>query len=185
MAVVVFSGGQGILYYPLAITAITPVGLSVICNCIIKGKILSEKRQQTVAIGLLALCSVGCLLCSSNTYFMSYEKSDLPQYQFKDIICKKDNPTLLNYGFMDGGFYTSCDLEPTCKYFCKLNIDLEESRQMQDEYVEKGYVDFIVTRNDKPNFELYDCVAQSSYWHEGREQTYYLYEIKEPMNETP
>lgn len=51
-------------------------------------------------VGLLLICVVR----SSNVYLIPHEKEDLPQYRFRDIIRTVENPTLLNYGFLDGGF---------------------------------------------------------------------------------
>ena len=55
----------------------------------------------TTVIGILLLIAI-----SPNTYMLGYRKEQLPQYQFSEIITRTKEATLLNYGFLDGGFYT-------------------------------------------------------------------------------
>ena len=54
------------------------------------------------------------LLATPNRYLMSYKKEELPQYKFAEKIKQSgiENPTLLNYGFLDGGFYTASGILP-------------------------------------------------------------------------
>ncbi len=70
---------------------------------------------------------------------MGYEKEELPQYQFAQIINQTENATLLNYGFLDGGFYMAADVLPTTKFFCRLNLrnsDFPEMRKEQERLIE-------------------------------------------------
>jgi hypothetical protein len=90
---------------------------------------------------------------SSNTYLLGTAKEDLPQYRFAEKMQEVESPTLLNYGFLDGGFYFAADILPNTKYFCELNINDQEMYAIQNQYVEQGLVDFLVTRNKK----LDDC----------------------------
>ena len=64
----------------------------------------------------------------------------MPQYKFAEIISKTDNATLLNYGFLDGGFYTATGIVPNCKFFCNLNIKLDEIMETQNEFIKNGKV---------------------------------------------
>lgn len=116
---------------------------------------------------------------SNNTYMLCIEKQDLPQYAFKEIIDQAKQPSLLNYGFLDGGFYTVCDIVPDCKYFCKLNIQLEEMNKIQECYIENGLSDFVVTCDNEINNELYEPVAEIEYEFENKPRKYALYALKE------
>ena len=133
---------------------------------------------------LTAVCTLFCLTRTQNRYMMGLEKEELPQYQFQKIISQVENPTLLNYGFLDGGFYTACNILPHCKAFCTLNIPLEEMHEMQNDYVQNGLSDFIVVKDQKlDNAEYYSCVAESQYRDkEGSIHTYYLYQLKEEVD---
>lgn len=115
---------------------------------------------------------------SSNVYLLFKHKNNLPQYKFKEIICREENPTLLNYGFLDGGFYTVCDIVPNCKYFCQLNINIDEMYQGQNQCIEQGLVKFVVTRNKKIEDEKYELVSTATYYFEGNMYEYYLYQLK-------
>lgn len=115
---------------------------------------------------------------SSNVYLLFEHKNNLPQYKFKEIICREENPTLLNYGFLDGGFYTVCDIVPNCKYFCQLNINIDEMYQGQNQCIEQGLVKFVVTRNKKIEDEKYGLVSTATYYFEGNMYEYNLYQLK-------
>ena len=71
---------------------------------------------------------------------------DLAQHQFDRIIQSESNPTLLNYGFLDGGFYTYSGLIPSNRFFCRLNIPIPEMMREQDSIIANQEVQFIVTR---------------------------------------
>lgn len=86
---------------------------------------------------------------SSNFEFRKTKKEDLVQYQFAEIINQKPDATLLNYGFLDGGFYTVTGIVPDFKYFHKPNIEYEKYPEIMDEqnrYLREKTVDFVVIR---------------------------------------
>lgn len=120
---------------------------------------------------------------STNTYLLSYEKEDMPQYRFAQIIRQEESPTLLNYGFLDGGFYYAADVLPSCKYFCTFNVPAPDMWETQNKYIEEGLVDFVVTRHhpitaygvDSSQYELVDS---ANMFFEGIDFTYYLYRLK-------
>lgn len=177
--VVTFMGGRQYDYYTFVLSVFVPFGLAaVIC-------LLTENTEfvgcaagrKGTAYAITALCIAFSLLATPNRYLLGVEKEELPQYQFKEIIEQKENPTLLNYGFLDGGFYTASEIIPNCKAFCKLNIPLDEMNQMQEDYIRNGLCDFVVTRDQELDFDHYECVAQSQYRNkEGMLYTYYLYQ---------
>ena len=101
----------------------------------------------------------------------------MPQYQFAEIIGQVENATLLNYGFLDGGFYTTAGIIPNCRYFCNLNIKLDEIMETQNKYVDQRLVDFVVTRNEELKSDQYILVATSSMYFEEKTYDYYLYRL--------
>lgn len=180
----VYYGGRAFVYYGLIFAIYSIFGLAFIGNEILvnKKKIIYYSVQMLTLFLIMlniVLC-VGSYLLSNNTYLMQFDKAELPQYKFATYI--KDDASLLNYGFLDGGFYLAADIIPEEKYFCTLNIHLEEMVTSQNECVEQGRTDFIVTR-DTPleNYEIdsskYELVEQMPFYWEGTEvqQTYYLY----------
>lgn len=97
----------------------------------------------------LLTCLIFTCNTSSNFNFRKVKKEDLVQYQFAEIINQKPNATLLNYGFLDGGFYTVTGITPTVKYFHKPNISYESYPIIVDEqnrYIRESLIDFVVIR---------------------------------------
>ena len=91
------------------------------------------------------------------------KKADTPQYQMAEVIHQSEDWTLLNYGFLDNGFYLAAEVLPTCKAFCRTNMPHEEMLALQEEYLMERKCEFVVTstRLDKPLYELYDMVLKS------------------------
>lgn len=172
----IFSGSLNLMYYWLAFAPFAVYGL--IPLCVLTDRLLKQDfRRITAALTAVSLVCTGLFAWafSQNTYLMQYEKEVMPQYQFKEIILSVDDPTLLNYGFLDGGFYTVCDLVPECKYFCTLNIPLEDMFVAMDMQIALGLPDFVVTRSTPLVSENYICVASANMYFEGIDFDYYLY----------
>lgn len=172
----IFSGSLNLKYYWLAFAPFAVYGL--IPLCVLTDRFLQKDfRRVTAALTVLSLVCAGLFswVFSSNTYLMHYEKEDMPQYQFKEIILSVEDPTLLNYGYLDGGFYTVCDLVPDCKYFCTLNIPLDDMYEAMGAQVALGIPDFVVTRSTPLVSENYICVASAKMYFEGVDFDYYLY----------
>lgn len=172
----IFSGSLNLMYYWLAFAPFAVYGL--IPLCVLTDRLLKQDfRRITAALTAVSLVCTGLFAWafSQNTYLMQYEKEDMPQYQFKEIILSVDDPSLLNYGFLDGGFYTVCDLVPECKYFCTLNIPLEDMYEAMDMQIALGLPDFVVTRSTPLVSENYICVASANMYFEGIDFDYYLY----------
>ncbi len=111
---------------------------------------------------------------SRNTYCTAYIKEGLPQYQFAQIIRETPGASLLNYGFLDGGFYMAADVLPATRYFCQLNLrdaDFPEMRDEQERLIRDAEVDYVVFRvsmdtdasqiTDGDVWQNYTCVAQA------------------------
>ena len=102
------------------------------------------------------------------------------QYQMAAIMAETPEATLLNYGFMDAGFYTAAGITPHLKYFHQTNVPLQEMLDEQERYIEEGMADYIITRGRQPAsiLNLYDCVAETEatpgFWYD----TVYLYRLK-------
>ena len=66
---------------------------------------------------------------------------------------------------------------PDYKYFCRMNIPLEEMINAQEDYLNSGSADYVVTRDQEINLNKYNLVSQASYIFEGREWLYRLYKL--------
>ncbi len=166
----VYSGGRTFPYYALIIGAFTPIGIIGI-NHYLNVKISTASLVITPIV-----CFMLAYTISNNTYLLSFEKSDMPQYKFAEIINEKENPTLLNYGFIDSGFYLAADIVPSCKYFCKIAVNIPELMETQNEFVEEGKVDFVITYGKPIHFKNYQFIDMAEFYFEGGYRSYYLYE---------
>lgn len=173
-AVFVFCGDNQPRYYALVFAAFVPAALPML------GWLLTYIPQSMRRYGRWALPVCGILLAlllNNNAYMLRYTKADLPQFAFQKYVDQVDRPTLLNYGFLDGGFYTVYGIVPHCKYFCKTNMELKEMIETQNDYVEQGLSDFVVTRGKEIKSELYECVVQGKFFFE-EDFVYRLYALK-------
>ncbi len=182
----VFIGGMFWVYYPFVFSVFIPLGVMAAAY-MIPGNIIPEKvffrLTPVLFVLLLTACTVYVYFTSANTYALFGRKDDLPHIKFAKIINEKENATLLCYGCLDMGMYTSAGIVPNCKAFNILNSPFPEQTQLQDEMVQNGAVDFITTRKEF-NFEHYTCIARGTYidfWQ--TERTCYLYrKIESPEN---
>jgi hypothetical protein len=200
----VYGGGRSYPYYFLAV-----MGMTMLPGMIVLARVLSGVaawfRRSTVGARPKpprwrgALAAVGCavLLAASAWYayghyqyrdFMETDRAELAQTRFAAIMNGEKDPTLLNYGFLDGGFYTAADILPTTKYFCRLNMRLPEMTAAQDAAIRDKAVMFVVTRSGGKGQdaqsalllrENYALVAQAEQEFEHRHFTYSLYRRKE------
>lgn len=148
----IFIGGAVQDYYSLPLSAFFIVG---ILSIVVAGDFLLSSRQgkqRTIPIvsTILLLCSLAGSTyldyrISSNTYLLSYSKMDMPQYQFAAVMKESDDESVLNYGFLDGGFYTVLDQIPEMRYFCTLNVDYFGILEEQNKYLEKEMTNWVVT----------------------------------------
>lgn len=155
--ITVFFGGRYYLYYGFAFAAFLPLFFIVLGQWLESreaaaghdagpAKKSSPKAWAGIA-ALTALCIALCPLLSPNIQkgFL-WERDQLMQYRFAKIINQRENPTMLNYEFLDWGFYTAANVAPHLKYYHLPNMPLDELRSEQDRYVREGLSDFVVTR---------------------------------------
>ena len=179
----VYIGGRSFKYYCFIFNAFVPIGVASVAEFIRNFNIeylhlhIPNAIYRCRSILVSILCVIFLFSMCENTYLLQYKKSDMPQYQFAEIIGQVENATLLNYGFLDGGFYTTAGIIPNCRYFCNLNIKLDEIMETQNKYVDQRLVDFVVTRNEELKSDQYILVATSSMYFEEKTYDYYLYRL--------
>ncbi len=184
--------GMGYKYYSLTLGAFAVFGLIAVARLLqkIPRTELPQSIQASRAIsgviiaGIAAISLQASYQNSGNTYLMDYDREDLPQYRFTQQINQVEDATLLNFGFLDGGFYHTADVLPTCPFFCTFNVEAPGMWQTQYDYIEQGAVDFVITRR----YELsqYNCdgskyilIDTAEMVFEEYPYTYYLYALKE------
>ena len=176
-------------YYLLILMVFIIFGIIAIAKLIEKfikpNKLNLIKSRYPIFI---AVCVVLTCIISPNFKYRKVKKEELVQYQFAEIINQKPNASLLNYYFLDGGFYTVTGIVPNVKYFYHPNIDgkrypiIEEE---QNRYIKERRVDFVITIVDKEEhsktiphlYENYNKVKAK--YDEEIEGYYMLFEKKE------
>lgn len=105
---------------------------------------------------------------------------------------KSSQPTLLNYGFLDGGFYRAANILPTERHFELQNLDhnsYPDNSNGQTEAIQQKRVQFFVmetfTSYKEAEFEStglltnYKIALSHSQSRDHRDYTYWLFELKE------
>lgn len=175
----VFAGDIAYQYYALILSPFSTIGLIAVAGLLYSK--LQQRENKFPSLRPLVFAVICFSVCfafmrSPNTYLMSLRREDLVQYKFRDIIQQTETPTLLNYGFLDFGVYTVCGIDPTCKYFCGLNIPLPDIQKTQEAIISEKKVDYVIARHFVPAFILqnYAVVLQQEQYFEGKTDTYFL-----------
>lgn len=183
----VFVGLKSYPYYgqamaPLAALGAVPIGLAL--EKAFDG--LGGRRGLTAGLCAASLViSVGlCPFMARNMVAgdgvrFGQPREETMQYQLAAYINQHPGATLLNYGFMDAGFYTAAAITPNMKYFQENNVPLREMRDEQTRYINEALCDFVVTRGTGPasleeNYDLIAAAQTPGFWY----THVYLYQRK-------
>ncbi len=182
--------GKSFKYYFFILALFIVFGLLFLNQYLLKKKSYSKLVIITCFISLFPLI----FLLSKNTKDMFYPKDYYAQVVFANKIKESgvDNPTLLNYGFLDGGFYFTTNTLPNTYYFQQNNFDYEifpDNKDAQDNYVKSSRCDFIILRlKDEtftyldPLFKNYQVIAIHEQKTENFQATYILLEHKKHLS---
>lgn len=181
----VFIGGKSYPYYGLILYGMMGIGLVLPARWVqgvLDAKKAGKPLMRGLCAGFAALSFTLCLLGSGNvkTSFLKPRESTM-QYQLAQVIARTPGATMLNYGFMDAGFYTASGIVPHVKYFHQTNVPLEEMLREQIRYIDEGLSTYVVTRGKQPKsiLEKYELVATvgstPGFWYDHVE----LYRLKE------
>ena len=161
-----YTGGRFYAYYALILSIFIPVGAAALikhCHC--SGESDNKKTgimRIVTNTAYIAALIVGIVFCP-NFSRLGKSADEYPQFRFDKYISQKENASLLNYGFLDGGFYTVSGIVPDCRFFCTLNIPYDEMYDVQNEYIARGLADFIVTKDSRPVFPGYKCIDECEF----------------------
>lgn len=149
LAFSVFGGGRIYLYYPLIFSPFIIYSFLVLL-CLLFEKIGQIKFviicPFIVLISLIISISY-TFLYNNNRPMIDINKNELVQYKYASIINQIDDPSLLNYGSLDLGFYTTTGIIPNIRFFHKPNIPYDKFPMIMDEqnrYIQEKIVDFVV-----------------------------------------
>lgn len=167
--------GGYLVYYGLVLSVFVPLGL-VPLVCFAQRPLPSGLRMAAPWMGVTAACVV-CWFGSPNKPLRGRSADTLPQLRFAQTITAEPGASLLNYGTLDGGFYTASGLLPPCRYFCVTNMPLEDQWTEQNALLEQGQVTYVVALVEDlgQRFPQYTCIDQCSYDGGEGTVTWYLY----------
>lgn len=187
----VYGGGRSYSYYFFIFAPFSIFGLIHLCK-LWKNFKIHTSYQSIIVLLLTGSTFLFALYNQQNTKDLGKKKEDFAQYQFADTIKRlNETPTLLNYGFLDGGFYLTTNTLPTEKYFQKNNIPyktFQENQDGQDNAIKNKAIEFVIvlikpnkTIDDIHNKDLlknYQVIQTKTQQVEGKKQTYYLLQRK-------
>ncbi len=184
-------GGKPWDYYGFVFAAFCIFGLIVWTEFLHSTKLFDlwhmymPKHIVPVVVAMTLVMSIlltGTLENNQNLYLTRYSKDETVQYRFAKTIQTVNDATLLNYGFLDGGFYFASGATPACRYFCYFNINPPEMWAEQNACIKNGEADFIVTRYYKLeqygiDMSKYRLVDEAGHpYDKNYSYTYYLYQ---------
>ena len=168
--------GGYLVYYGLVLSVFAPLGLVPLIFLVEKCKAPAAAKRLAPAAAV-ALALVWCAVCSPNRALRWRTADSMPQRRFARQI---NGASLLNYGTLDGGFYTAAGVLPPCRYFCVTNMPLDDQWAEQNALLAEGAVDYVValTGDLGTAFPRYAVVDQCSC--DGGEGllTWYLYKLQ-------
>ena len=174
-----YASGRKYPYYAMVMACFASAGYGMLFR-IIPTRLAQKKGFQTAAVILPCLLAIlspqAAYHWSSNTYLINIPREETPQYRFTQIIRQSEDRSLLNYGFLDGGYYLAAESLPVTRFFCTLNNDLPEMKEELQSSIQEGKTAYIVTRGQRLKSRNYRLADQCSMLFEGRNWTYYLYE---------
>ena len=161
----VFIGGKSYPYYGLALAGLAVLGLIPVGLWLDRFRL--PKWLGAAALGAcLALCPILSHNMTADYGAPVFSKGSM---QSRIAAYLPENASLLNYGFMDAGFYTAAGTVPQVKYFHQTNVPLEEMTREQRRYVEEALCEYVVTRAELGEGLRYELIAveeSPGFWYE-------------------
>ena len=100
---------------------------------------------------LLIILIIVTFINGKNTYMLKYKKNDYAHYDFFQIINKYEDKSVLNYGFIDTGFYLETNEVPNIRFFHTMNFsDFKEMKEEQLNYIKDKKTNFVICFTIKP-----------------------------------
>ncbi len=155
----VFLLGRVFPYYPLALGAFAFMGAYGLLGAFLPRVRLAGGRKAALrCIAVLIAAAIACSL-SPNAPMRGIKRKKLAQTRLAKYI--EPGATLLQYSHLDDGLYLFSGTLPTERYFCRLNVNVEEMYSELDRYVEEAIPDYVlVSWSELPTeFDRYQWVA--------------------------
>ena len=183
-ALLIFIGGRGYRYYGLPLYVFAIFGYIALLEIGVEHFFRTRVWAPIVLSLVVVACCVGNAFVNGTVHYLFRQKEDTVQYTFAKYVKEHggEDATLLNYGFLDRGFYLALDQTPQFKYFCTLNVPLEDMYAEMDYYLEEKIPDYVVTAKSGNDLDIYmesenyEEVLSQECWYRGRKVVYTLYQ---------
>lgn len=188
----IYIGLRSYKYYTIPLL-IFYIFVFIFFNIRYKEKIDKIKVNKNI---LIILCVLGigiCSYCFANyrSYILT-SQNDYAQFRIANIIkSESDNPTILNYGSLDYGFYNILNVISDCKYFHRMNISydkLPDNYDVQKEYIVNKKVEYVIVGIRKDNKKVlddfdfilnnYEIIYEDNQIYEKHNVHFYLFKLK-------
>lgn len=148
--VFVFIGGTRYKYYLLIMAVYTVFGVIVGVKYFESSIEKMRQHKKAWVSGCIVVFMVALFAFSNVMPYFFKKWEEYPQLQFAKIINASEDKTLMNYNFLDGGFYLMADAPlPKTKYFCRPNFPREafpELYEEQEAAIKNKETEFVVMR---------------------------------------
>ena len=161
--------GGYLVYYGLVLAVFAPLGIVPLAAL--------WGTRRNCGLLWLAAGAAWCFAFSPNRALRFRDADTMPQTRF---AAKINGASLLNYGTLDGGFYTTAGVLPPCKYFCVTNMPLDDQWSDQQAVLVNSAVGYVaaLTGDLGGDFPQYKVIDQCSYNGGEGEVTWYLYQLQ-------
>lgn len=133
-------------YYGIPLYSLVAVGLCIICKLFDKWRVDNKKFINAIIIVVMI---VAAFVFTNNKYMLFQKKEDTRQY----ILAEKmnqygyDDYHMLSYNNLDDGYYFATGKFPNFRAFIQDNLDVDTLINEQNNLINSGSVEFIVTKN--------------------------------------
>ena len=161
--------GGYLVYYGLVLAVFAPLGIVPLAAL--------WGTRRNCGLLWLAAGAAWCFAFSPNRALRFRDADTMPQTRF---AAKINGASLLNYGTLDGGFYTTAGVLPPCKYFCVTNMPLDDQWSDQQAVLVNSAVGYVaaLTGDLGGDFPQYKVIDQCNYNGGEGEVTWYLYQLQ-------
>lgn len=195
-----FGGGRGYRYYGLPTVIFGLFGIISMDKHEYKMPKMAnaiKKYGKKLLLLFIPLELILIFAVGESNYYIFRSKNDYAMINIANIVNEykttHEDVSVYNYGCLDCGIYNLTNLTPPNKYFCKLNVPLNEMYEVQDKTLKNGEVTFVLTKNmniDEISERVDDFADKYELWYfeksgvdynliRHKYDVYYLYKLKE------
>ena len=167
----IYAGGVSFEYYAFGMAALSVPG-AVYAGLLLDSRLRGKNegrgtgKVRVAAVVCVLLLSVGfAYLRSDNSFLLRSNREDMWYYKFANEILASDDHSLLNYDTLDLGIYTLTGYVPQGRFFCKLNLTLDEMQEELDASIREQKTEWVVLTKDPASVApYYDIVMKEDYF---------------------